>query len=228
MTREEVAQVREQLLAEGLKPTVKAVRGRLGYGSDRDISQHLRGLGEGSPLPPGEGEEEGDDDDAGDVVALAEAAVAQAQRRLHALEDAVPRAREVVAQALSALLNASGRELTVQNSVRRGWLPEAHPRVGEAEASHRAAGRAFREATQRLEALPREIAQAQAAVRVAEREVFLAREHADLVERRATLQAEAPEETDDPSVNYRRRAVWKQAVASVQEEIAGVLAQAGL
>jgi hypothetical protein len=162
------------------------------------------------------------------VVALAETAVAQAQRRLQALEDAVPLAHEAVAQALSALLNASGRELTVLHSMRRGWLPEAHPRVGEAQASHRAAGQAFRAATQRLEALPRELAQAQAAVRAARREVYLAREHAELVERRAALQAEAPEETDDPGVNYRRKAVWKQAVQSVQAEIDATLAKAGL
>jgi Plasmid replication region DNA-binding N-term len=228
MTREEVAQVREQLLAEGLKPTVKAVRGRLGYGSDRDISQHLRSLGEGSPLPPGEGEEEADDDDAGDVVALAEAAVAQAQRRLQALEDAVPLAEESLAQARSVLLNASGRQLVVQHAVRKDWLPGDDPAVAQAEAAMTQAGRRFREVTAKLKALPHEIKAAQAAVRVAEREAYLARQHADLVERRAVLQAEAPEETDDPGVNYRRKAVWKQEAQAVQAEIDTVLAQAGL
>jgi Plasmid replication region DNA-binding N-term len=199
MTYEEVHTVVEALRAEGIKPTVAKVRARLketrgAGGSDRDIAAHLRAMREDL------GEEEADDDDAGDVVALAETAVAQAQRRLQALEDAVPLAHEAVAQALSALLNASGRELTVLHSVRCGWLPEAHPRVGEAQASHRAA----------------------------RREVYLAREHAELVERRAALQAEAPEETDDPGVNYRRKAVWKQAVQSVQAEIDATLAKAGL
>jgi hypothetical protein len=224
MEREQVEQAVAALKAEGIEPGPNAVRQRLGFGSFRDISAHLKAL-TGEPLPPGEGEES--DDDA-DLVAVAAAQVAQAQQRLQALQDAVPLATTAVAEARTVLLNSAGRELTVQHAVRRGWLPSADPSVAQAEATLNDAGRRWREATQRLEALPRQLDAAQAALRTAEREVYLATHHAALVQRRADLQAQEPIDSAEPGESYRARTVWKQDLRAVQSEIDAVLTHAGV
>jgi hypothetical protein len=122
----------------------------------------------------------------------------------------------------------SGRHLTATHAQRRGWLPGDDPLVTQAEAAMDAAGRRLREATQRLDALPRQIEAAQAARRTAEREAWLAAQRPELMARRAALQAEAPVDGAEAGESYRQRAVWRQAVHSLQSEIDAVLMQAGV
>jgi hypothetical protein len=244
MHRQVIEQAIAQLRGAGEAVSARRIRRLIveqhGQGpSYRDIYQHLRDTGalvvgevsaaleeaDDEDLPAAPAPAEGDADDG---VDLAEAAVAEARRRLESLHEARPVAQTQLAEARTVLLNAAGRQLTVQHANRRDWLPDDDPSVAQAEAAMTQAGRRFRAAKARLDALPQQIEAAQAAVRVAEQEVYLAREHPDLVAARAAVQAEEPTDTDEAGESYRRRSIWRQQVASARAACDAAVQAAGL
>jgi hypothetical protein len=246
MTQDEVQQTAERLQQAGEAVSVRAVREALGYGSFRDIAQHLRTLeGEGlrvavEPVGDEEGDIDGSpqneetavalltaDDEAVDMVQAAEGALQRAKERLAQAETRVPELERQVAELREMLLQATLQHLTIAYAASKGLLSISDPGVSDAEKAMWEAGRAHRQAKERLDQAPQAIAAARGAVRIATQQIYLAREHPELVQALTEAEGLRPSEDRGPDT-YRQWALWRQEVSSVRARVDDVIAQAGL
>jgi len=177
--------------------------------------------GEEDDAPPERAEEA----HASDTLDEAGAALARAQAQVAALEGQRPILEAAIEPAREAVLQAVMRQLAAKECRWRGYWPvedEAVLQALEAEVHTLA----YREVRQRLAALPAQLEAARAAVRVAQQQVWLARERPELVDALTSVQAVEPMDTQDSTASYRQRAQWKQRVAVVRAQMAQALAEA--
>ena len=106
-------------------------------------------------------------------------------------------------------------------------LPSDDVGVREAEKAMWEAGRAHRQAKERLDQAPQAIAAARGAVRIATQQVYLAREYPELVQALAEVESQKPTGDRGPDT-YREWSVWKQSLDSIRAEMAQVIHEAGL
>jgi hypothetical protein len=167
------------------------------------------------------------ENEAVDFVADAQAALARAQQRLQEAETRVPELERQLAELRQALLQATLQHLTVAYAASKGLLSTSDPGVADAEKAMWEAGRAHRQAKERLDQAPQAIASARGAVRLAQQQVFLAQHHPELVQALTEAEARRPTEDRGPDT-YREWALWKQEVSSARACLDAVIAQAGL
>jgi hypothetical protein len=229
----------EQLELRGIpltQVTSVMVREVTGFGSFSTITQHLRALrGEASADDEAtDGSSANattalatiaDEDEAIDAVQAAEGALRRAHERVAALEAEVPVAEDLVGELREQVLMRAHEHMVTAYAASRGLLPSAD--VGPVEQAMWESGRRLRTVRERLEAYPAALAQAQAAVRVARQQLFLAEQHPELMQSLTEAEGLRPTEDRGPD-SYREWAIWRQQVAAVRARVDDVIAQAGL
>jgi hypothetical protein len=244
MTPDEVQQVAERLRQAGEAVNAQTVRQALGYGSVREIFEHLRTLeGEGlrvAAAPVGN-EDRTDapqahaetavavlDDTPLDLVQAAEGALQRAQERLAQAETRVPELERQLADIRSDMHRATLRHLTLAFEVGRGMLSDTDPELKASEADMWQAHRRHRDAQEQRRQAPQMIAAAQGGIVTAQRQLFLAQQYPELLQELADVEAQKPEGHGGGEHDYRAWVVWKQQVAAVRARVDEVIAQAGL
>jgi chromosome segregation ATPase len=164
-----------------------------------------------------------------DTQGAAEQALLQAEARVRALEAQRPSLEAAIEPARETVLQAVMRQLAAKECRWRGYWPTEDEAVVQAlDAEVHTLALTYRELCQRFEALPGQLDQAHAAVRVAQQQVWLAQEHPQLVAALASVQAEEPTDSQDAGASYRARSLWRQRVASVRAQMAQVLQEANV
>jgi hypothetical protein len=154
---------------------------------------------------------------------LAERGLALAQQRLETLQIAVPLAEEALSTSRALVLKAAHEHLITSYAVSKGVLPSTDPGLRAADAAMWEAKQQLRAAQQRRDALPKQIAQAEADVRTARQQAYVVTHHPELV--RALAEAEAvPVPDPDAPQAYTQWTARRQRLETIKAEIASVLA----
>jgi Plasmid replication region DNA-binding N-term len=225
MEHAEIVRAVDTLRQQGQAVTATKIREVLGHGSYRDIYAAMKALKQGTSETDAEGT---GDESSGEAVALAQVALGQARQRLSSAQEAHEPAERAVVEARQEVRARGAEFILTKELLRLGALP--HDEAGllaEVERDMWAANKRLREAKARLAELPREIAAAQAAVRVTEQHLWLARERPDLLEALASVQAEPAPDPTRPDAYYAY-AVWKQRLTEARQACEEAVQAAGL
>jgi hypothetical protein len=197
------------------------------------------------PEPPDdEDESETELPPAAELIAQAEARLAQAQVRVQQLAAAQPARQEAIDAAREQVLGSVQRQLAGKECRWRGYWPaEDEGQLQALQDEVQAKARAYRETRQAAEQLTQSLAaarqavyQASRALEAVQREAAI-REHAPELWSRLQRALRArdrdplvtgPDRYDSPGDSLRAKARHEQAMAHIEAEIAGVLQTAGV
>jgi hypothetical protein len=262
MEKEQVEAAVLSLLQQGVpweQISAPKLRDVLGAGSYRDILRHLSvikasagvGVDEADePRPPGdEGaplEDPGPHDEEppalGDPIGEAEQALREAQQALQAKMDALPEAEREVADSRSRVLEALAAQLAAIEGCRRGIFANDDPvrtmtaaEVADAVAHFQQARQQWRYALDGVEGFGQRVREVQASVTAVRRQVFLQREHPELLAELAeALERQARDPWLQPQSDLRSvqaaqaRYKHQYALDDIKRRMAQVFTAAGL
>jgi hypothetical protein len=230
----------EQLQTQGIALdtiTAPQVRELTGVGSYSTILAHLRTIRNETPT-----DREGDADelsvhaetglalpepDAADPVQAAEQAVARAQQQVDAIEAEFPKVDAYLAEARREVFVKAQAHLVASYSASKGLIGSADPLIRHAEEEMFAAGRLLKQLIEMHDALPAQLKQAQAGLRLAAQHLWLTRARPDLLAALAATQTEPVPDPGSPDA-YRQYQARKARLTQAREACDAAIAQAGL
>jgi hypothetical protein len=222
------------LISEITSPMIREITG---YGSYTSITEHLRTI-RGEVPASSEAPENGSptcketalalfDDTPVDLVQAAEGALQRAKERLQEAEIRVPELERQLAGIREDMHRATLRHMTLAFEVGRGMLSDTDPELKASEADMWQAHRRHRQAAEELARAPQLIQSARGAVRIATQQVWLAREHPELVQALTEAEGHRPTEDRGPD-SYREWAIWRQEVSSARSACDAAVCEAGV